>query len=81
MSLVYTRTIKTPAGPVLLEVEDLPGRYTVEYRYSFKDVDGSVLHHATAIAREQIAYYGPDIIQHAEREALAALGRALFQEV
>lgn len=80
MSLVYTRTIKTPAGPVLLEVEDLHGRYTVEYHCSFKAADGRVFHHSVAIAREQIAY-NRDIVQHIEREALQRLGRELFQEV
>lgn len=80
MSLVYTRTIKTPAGPVLLEVEDIPGRYMVEYRYSFKAADGRVFHHSVAVPREQIAY-DRGVVQHVEREALRRLGHELFQEV
>src|SRR5690606_11027794 len=62
MSLVYTRTIKTLAGPVILEVEDIPRHYAVEYRYSFKAADG-VVHHSVLVPREQIAY-NQDIVQH-----------------
>lgn len=80
MSIVYTRTIKTLAGPVLLEVEDIPSRYTVEYRYSFKAADGVARHYSVLIPREQLAY-NQGHAQHVEREALRCLGHKLFQEV
>lgn len=80
--MIYTRTIRTLAGPVKLTIEQ--NGNSICYRYSVKtDGPEGVLHRQVTVDAEALLYRKPtgEYLRWIEESALADLGVELTREI